>query len=268
NGVLSGPGSTFFQISDVSTGGVGDLQVTRSSAATFSDGSFVVVWEHVNSATRATINAERFNSAGAAVHQAGTTSGRLNFPVSSPATGVQELPDVAVLSNKNFVVAWTSTTQDSGGNAGIYYQVYNSSGVAIGGESHANTTTANTQNNVTLTDLAGGGFAIAWTSVNQVSGSSQGDIYVRLFNASGTATASEILVNTITTGAQDGANIVALPDGGFIVTWDSDQDAGGSGVIGQRLDASGNKIGSEFTVNQTTAGAQQQHPPSDRDAAA
>ena len=47
---------------------------------------------------------------------------------------------------------------------------------------------------------------------------------------------------------------------------DSDQDAGGSnGVFAQRFDSSGNKVGGEFEINQTTAGAQQQHTESDHD---
>jgi hypothetical protein len=60
-----------------------------------------------------------------------------------------------------------------------------------------------------------------------------------------------ILVNTTTTGDQGLASVVALADGGFLVTW-SDENA--NLVRAQRFDAAGLKIGTEFTVKEETNG--------------
>jgi hypothetical protein len=60
-------------------------------------------------------------------------------------------------------------------------------------------------------------------------------------------------VNTWTTGYQDGPSITSLPDGGFVVVWESfPQDGSSWGVYGQRFDSNGNKVGSEFQVNTWT----------------
>ncbi|MEN4788636.1 hypothetical protein ABEH19_18635, partial [Pantoea agglomerans] len=68
---------------------------------------------------------------------------------------------------------------------------------------------------------------------------------------------SEYTVNTTTTGAQTVSSVASLPDGGAIVVWQSASgDGSGSCVKGQLLDAKGQPVGAEFTVNTTTAGDQ------------
>ena len=69
---------------------------------------------------------------------------------------------------------------------------------------------------------------------------------------------SDALVNTYTASKQENANVAALADGGFVVTWTSDgQDGSLGGVYGQRYNASGAASGSEFKINTWTAGPQQ-----------
>ena len=51
--------------------------------------------------------------------------------------------------------------------------------------------------------------------------------------------------------------MTGLADGGFLVTWASqDQDGDKKGVFGQRYDSSGNTVGSEFQINTYTTGDQ------------
>ena len=64
-------------------------------------------------------------------------------------------------------------------------------------------------------------------------------------------------INTYSTTYQSNGRAAALGDGTVIAVWDSDgQDGSGHGVYGQRLDAQGNKIGSEFRINTFTSGSQ------------
>src|SRR5207249_1587375 len=58
-------------------------------------------------------------------------------------------------------------------------------------------------------------------------------------------------VNTTTAGLQTDPTVVALADGGFLVTWDDDNT---NLVNAQRFDSQANKIGGEFTVKSGAAG--------------
>lgn len=67
----------------------------------------------------------------------------------------------------------------------------------------------------------------------------------------------EFRVNTWTTDLQRGADVAALPEGGFVVVWESDDQDGHSwGVFGRRFDAEGDPLSGEFQVNQYTQGHQ------------
>lgn len=57
----------------------------------------------------------------------------------------------------------------------------------------------------------------------------------------------EFPVNTVTDGNQRGARITPLPDGGFVVVWQSDRN-----VAARRFDANTQPLGREFQVNSTT----------------
>jgi hypothetical protein len=242
---------------------------TLSSVAVSSDGSFVVTWEDIPAVGPAQIWAQRFNSAGVAVAQNGTTPGLVNFLVSDlVTTDNQDTPDIAALTNGSFVATWTSESQDGAANAGVLARVFSAAGIPGLTFEVNSTTSPAAQGDASVTALKGGGFAVSWTSVNQVSGSSGADVYVRLFNASGTATTGEILVDTTTTGAQEASNVIGLSDGGFLVMWDSNQDSGSEGVFAQRFDGAGAKVGGEFRMNATIAGSQTVTSNQDHDPAA
>ena len=66
-----------------------------------------------------------------------------------------------------------------------------------------------------------------------------------------TFTSPEFAVNTTVAGDQMLPSVAALPGGGFIAAWDSEnQDGSLSGIIVQRFTANGSKLGSEFVVNE------------------
>ncbi|PXW89991.1 cadherin domain-containing protein, partial [Nitrosomonas sp. Nm84] len=70
----------------------------------------------------------------------------------------------------------------------------------------------------------------------------------------GQESTAEQVVNTYTNSYQMSSSIAPLPSGGWVTVWISGggQDGSGSGVYGQRFDADGNKVGTEFLVNQRT----------------
>jgi hypothetical protein len=82
-------------------------------------------------------------------------------------------------------------------------------------------------------------------------------IYAQRYNAAGVAQGSEFRVNTYTTGDQTRPRATWMPQGGFVVAWQSmGQDGSDDGVFGQRYDASGVPQGGEFRVNGFTPGVE------------
>ena len=105
--------------------------------------------------------------------------------------------------------------------------------VAKGAEFPVNTYTSGSQYSPSTTALNDGGFVITWYSNNQ-DGSSYG-IYAQRYNADGSVNGAEFPVNTYTSSSQSSPSTTALNDGGFVITWQSDnQDGSGSGIYAQQ----------------------------------
>ena len=188
------------------------------------------------------------------------------FRVNTYTTGDQggpsayslDRPAVASDSAGNFVVVWTSSSQDGSSN-GIFGQRYDASGAPLGPEFRVNTYTPLSQSNPDIAADASGNFVVVWQSDSQ-DGSSRG-IFGQRYASSGVPLGADFRVNTFTTGVQDYPSVGADPTGGFVVAWRSyNQDGSGTGVFAQRFASSGAPLGTEFRVNTTTFGPQ--GPPS------
>lgn len=107
--------------------------------------------------------------------------------------------------------------------------------------------------NMGVANDADGNYVVVWNGYN----GSNSEIYARLYNASGTALATEFVVNTTTTGVQKTPGVAMDADGNFVVVWVSDgQDGDGYGIYGQRFNAAGAAQGTEFLVNSFTTNDQ------------
>jgi hypothetical protein len=104
--------------------------------------------------------------------------------------------------------------------------------------------------------LAGGG-SVVFRTANGRDLSNTDGVFAQVFDVAGNKLAPEFKVNTVITGHQNAPSAAALSDGGFVLTWTSQwQDGSVSGVYGQRYDATGVALGSEFRVNTWTSGEQ------------
>lgn len=218
------------------------------TVSSLGNGGFVVGWSSTGQdGSSDGIFLQRFDSNAAAVG----TETRANVYTA----GSQSASHVASLSDGGYIAVWNSVGQD-GAQGGIYARQFNSSGVSVGGEIHVSTTTADNQYQPTVTGLPGGGSVVVW-SANGQDGSDLG-VFMQRFDSAGHAVGAETQVNTYTSLNQFDPSVVALNDGGFLVTWDSHaQDSSFYGVYGQRYDASGVATGAEFRVSGTTAYGQQ-----------
>ncbi|MEZ6122627.1 MAG: DUF2341 domain-containing protein [Planctomycetaceae bacterium] len=106
-----------------------------------------------------------------------------------------------------------------------------------------------------VASAADGSYVVVWSSQNQ-DGSGWG-VYARRFDSAGNALTGEIPVAETTQDDQKWARVGSAADGSFVVTWSQfDGSGNATDVYARRFDAAGNALGSEFIVNQTTAGTQ------------
>ncbi|MCP4000192.1 MAG: T9SS type A sorting domain-containing protein [Gammaproteobacteria bacterium] len=266
-----------------------------------STGNFVVVWESDGT------DGDGYGIYGQRYNSDGTTSGS-EFNVNSSTAGNQRFPDVAMDQTGRFAVVWMDDTKDGSG-WGVYGRRYNSNGttygsefrvksgktghqrnpqlamdedgdffitwmdVAIDGSSFAiegkpyafigavasdfqiNTSAASYHGYPSIAKDINGNFVIAWQSLG-LDGSGHG-IYAQRYNSSWSAQDSEFKVNTTTSGNQQEPGVAIDSSGNFVISWTSfGQDGGNGGIYAQRYTSDGSDNGSEFKVNTTTAGSQ------------
>ena len=109
------------------------------------------------------------------------------FLVNTFTTKIQSSPTVTALSDGGFVITWQSLNQVSSewSYYDIYAQLYAADGSKVGSEFRVNTYTTDFQINPSVAALSDGGFVITWMSSDQVSGTSQYDIYAQRYKADG-----------------------------------------------------------------------------------
>ncbi len=190
-------------------------------------------------------------------------------PSCDPNAG-QSASSVAVDNNTNYILVWQDDACDGGGNgSGIYYERFNTQtgpDPSSGGPVRVNTTLAGDQTNPSVAMDKVGDYAIVW----QGNGSGDADgIYVSVYDNTGAAIASSILVNTSTTGIQSSpkiamdfdTNSAAGDQGHFVVVWQGEGTGDTDGIYMQRYDISYalggiTPVGSNTLVNTYTTGAQ------------
>ncbi|MEZ5841019.1 MAG: LamG-like jellyroll fold domain-containing protein [Hyphomicrobiales bacterium] len=171
--------------------------------------------------------------------------------VNTFATSTQAAPDITALSDGSYVVVWHSYAQD-GDNYGIFGQRFAADGSKLGSEFQINEVIASSQQNPSVTGLAGGGYVVTWTSNGQ-DGSSWG-VYTRIYANDGTPVTGEFVAASTTLNAQYWPQVVSLPDGGYAVVFQSSGHAAedtGYGVYARFFNADGTARGDEVHVNTT-----------------
>jgi Ca2+-binding RTX toxin-like protein len=212
----------------------GTLGATATPVVTgLSDGGYAVVWYTSNGVR----TLQRFAADGTAAGTATTLSG---------AT----IGELASLPGGGFVRAYVST----GTLNDIFIQRYTATGALDGAAVAVNSFTVGDQTNAQVASMSNGRFVVVWQSAAQ-DGSGSG-IYMQRFTAAGVADGAETRVNSYTPGAQTDPAVTILSGGGFAVAWASAQTAaGGSGIVVQRFNSSGVKLGGEIVLPSAIGGA-------------
>ncbi len=186
------------------------------------DGSFVAVWadnsETGGDTSGSSIRAQIFNADGS--KRGG------EFLVNNMTEGSQSSPEIAVLNDGRFVVAWKG--YDNNGNYVVKARVYQADGNPSGSEFQVNTASFD-GNELSITALSNGGFAVAFVDENS-------DLRVQSFTASLERNGSEVI-------AYDSAGSVYNPviigmEGQYAVYFE-----GSGGVRGRILNNDGSAPG-------------------------
>ena len=236
-------GGPEFQVSTWTTGGQ-----DNPSIASLPNGGFVVVWQsYGQDGSEWGVYGHRFDSN---ANKVGS-----EFQVNTWTTGGQEAPSITSLPDGGFVVVWYGD-EPEGRCWDVYGQRFDSNGNKTGSEFRVNTWTTGCQLTPSITSLSYGGFVVVWVSDGQ--DRDRYGVFGRMFDSNGNKVGSEFQVKTWTTGDQHYPSVTLLPNGGFVVVWESDngRDEDVSSVYGQRFDSSGSKVGFEFQVNTWTTHVQ------------
>jgi FG-GAP-like repeat len=210
---------------------LGPTVTSNPSITAFADSSYVITYTFGTGADTDIV--------ARVVSATGTVGGQFDI---DNQTDNRNFSEVATLPNGNFVVVYQDETNDSPFDVDIKYAIFSPAGTPVAGPNLvAGGNNFAFESDPDVAALRKGGFVVVWTDPD----SSVTDIRASLLNSIGTPIVTNILVNTTTAGEQNEASVVALADGGFLVTWEDDN---ANIVRAQRFDAAGNKIGTEFTV--------------------
>lgn len=196
------------------------------SVAALGNGSFVVAY---------TVQSDAGARIGYRIVGADGSSGPQRL-ADAAAAGDTAMPDIAVLANGSFALAWRADGQ-------VAVRQFGADGAPAGpvqafgalGSAYSPSIVA-----------SGTGFAVAWGEIND------GNVYMARQGGAVTMVSSDGLAASITTAAPL-PSVAALADGGFVVAWDSyyNEPLGFtiSDIFFQRYDAAGRAVGGMTQAN-------------------
>jgi len=155
------PAGVEFQVSTYTTSWQFQPAVTMAPG-----GDFVVVWTSHGQLGLYDLFGQRYDASGLARG--------VEFQVNAYTTDAQRAPSVVSDDRGNFVVVWSSTSQDLG-NYGVFGRSFDAVGSPIGAEFQVNSYTTGKQYDPAVASASGGRFVVAWASSDQ-DGSSYGII--------------------------------------------------------------------------------------------
>jgi hypothetical protein len=182
------------------------------------------------------------------------------FPVSAGTIGLRAYSQVAIDASGGFVVAWEAT-QTYDDNFGLAARRFRSDGTpATPVDFAVNTFTVDAQRTQDVAMRPDGSFLAVWetSGIFLEDADPLAGIYGRRFDSGGVPLGPDFKINTFNEFREDEPSAATLPNGGYIVVWTVHENkiAGSVEVLGQRLDAAGQLLGEEFSVNAYTTGPQ------------
>ena len=217
------PVGSELDLNSIATGTRGLSHITA-----LDNGGFIATWTD-ESAGNQDIVVRRFGADG-------TPADAADIVVNN-AAGDQTNSEVTILAGGAFVVVWEDQN-DTGNGSDIKGQRFTSAGAKDGGEFTINSTLTGDQADPSVATLSNGNFVVVW-----------GDsaIHAHVFNPAGVEVVAQFQVS-----ANQGplaSEVIALNDGGFLISWSEILPVSVADIRVQRYDATGQPVGNTITVN-------------------
>ncbi|MGL4967881.1 MAG: calcium-binding protein [Inquilinus sp.] len=219
------------------------------------DGGFRMVYVASNLRTDWDVYTQRFSATAARVGgevliNTDVDTG-LAFAGGYLTPGYQLLPR----ADGSFIAAYWEEPESYNGRQ-IYTQRYDAAGHAVGARSLVSTLAGLDDNtSPRITSLDGGGYAVAWTKRDDADLDNT-DVWLRTYDSLGHALTAPVQVNTDMTEGQYLGEVLALPGGGFLVTyasWSADVSEfpyDYYGANGRTYDAAGRPTSDVFYISE------------------
>ena len=222
---------------EVSPAGRGSIYMSR--VAGHPDGGFVTVWYEHNApgGSHLDVLMRRFDDAG----------DPLNDPtfVHSNVSDAQLASDIAVQSDGSFLVSFVE-----GNSKTVAVSHFNADGSA-GSDTISIGAISQTSIVPRITALQDGSYVATWSD------SSPNDyVHVQALDEFGNPVGQASVLDTQVYSFNHPADVKALSDGGYVVTWGYKFDGNFGGIAAQRFDASGTPTDDPWLLNEYTDGVQ------------
>ena len=175
------------------------------------------------------------------------TSAGDNLTVQSAASTIAGEPRVAVSENGVTAMVW----EQGAANEDVYLRLYNASGEARTEAIQVNTTVSSDQREPDIAiQHKQSIIAVVWESINQMNPTSGLDIFLRLYDTTGAALSSEIVVNQVNKGHQKNPRVeIDQKTGNILVVWQSAVN-GIYGINAHRFSLQGVSLDDDQTISQ------------------
>ncbi len=169
-----------------------------------------------------------------------------DFRINATTSDDQTDPAIAMDSQGNFIVVWSSYLQD-GNSGGIFARRFNADCTPISPEFQINSESSGNQTEPAVAMTPDGNFIVAW----QEPGTDQEEIFARRFDAVGNPLSNQFRVNSTTADRQMFPAVAVAPDSNFVIAWQSStaQPPQQRNVCFQLYSSSGTPVGTEQNVN-------------------
>ena len=211
---------------------VGDQIGTSISIG--SNGGFVVWQDNSSDPFGYGVSTHRLDSSGNPIGS--------SIRINSILEGDQEKPHVGVMPNGGAYFVW------EGGASGfhrVYYRVMNPQGLFIEKEKLITSANSGEQTEPSLVVLKDGSAVVAWTDY-LADGSYKG-VSARVISENGQSLGEPFRLNQFNKGNQHKVKVAALPEGGFVAIWVSDQQQSQNSldIVGRIFSAKGEALSDE-----------------------
>ena len=198
---------------------------SRPALAAVKDGAFIAAWVDQRH-QQSDIYAQRFDSKGDKI----SANFKVNDVSWDSTSATPELVDVAYANDRSFIIVWENGKQHT-----IFGQQYDASGQRIGANFKIS---AGYNPNIAISPT--GSYVVVFKNGYPI----QGKRYINLQD-----TVGQVFNVSHIMEYHRNPDVAMASDGSFIVVWEAEVSMGVTRIYGQRYDANGNELGSNFRID-------------------